>query len=227
MATDQMTFPIASARSERSTAKVPRAARDHARVVVAHEQAQAAIGNATPAHPPARRVPAEPAQRVPARSVPPTSPRPAALDVPVWQWRSAVVVVAVVGVFAALVSFGHIWDVADEAGEKWAALMFVPVDGMALAASMTMSVRRRAGLKAGVRTWATFLLGVGSSLAFNVAAAEPTTEARLISALPSVSFLLTYELLMQLQQIKARGGAGANHVAAPVPSNPSTGEVPR
>jgi hypothetical protein len=233
MAADQMMFPIESGRSKRSTATVPRATREHARLIVANEQAQAAAGNTTPAPSPARPVRTGPTARqsvepVPARPAPaPMTPRPGALDVPVWQWRSAVVVVAVVGVFAAVVSFGHIWDVAAEAGEKWAALMFVPVDGMALAASMTMSVRRRAGLNAGVRTWATFLLGVGSSLAFNVAAAEPTTEARLISALPSVSFLLTYELLMQLQHIKARGGAGANHVAASVPSNSSTGEVPR
>ena len=146
---------------------------------------------------------------------------------PVWQWRTALGAVLLVGLVAAGVSLGHIWSVAEAAGEPGAAVMFVPVDGLTVAASMTMSVRRRAGLRAGFRSWAAFLLGVGASLAFNVAAAEPHPQARLIAALPSVAFLVAYELLMQLQHIKARGGGGVQPVAAPGPSNPSMGGTTR
>lgn len=216
MAPAQMTFPI-----EPPAANGSDPPRPTDRVVARPAPVPAP---AVPVAPTLRAPTDPPAEAEPARAEPfSADPRPSALDVPAWQWWSALLVVLLVGVFAAIVSFGHIWAVADEAGEKWAALMFVPVDGMAIAASMTMSVRRRAGLKAGLRAWATFLLGVGASLAFNVAAAEPTAGARLISALPCVSFLLTYELLMQLQHIKARGGPGSNRAAVPEPSKPATG----
>jgi hypothetical protein len=75
---------------------------------------------------------------------------------------------------------------------------------------MTMLVRRRAGLPAGALAWLALLLGLGASLAANVAAAEPTVEGRLVAAWPPVGLLLAYELLMQ--QIKARGGPGLDTV---------------
>jgi hypothetical protein len=73
----------------------------------------------------------------------------------------------------------------------------VSVDGLAVAASMTMLVRRRAGLRAGALPWAALLLGLGASLAANVAAAEPSVAGRLVAAWPPVALLLAYELLMQ------------------------------
>jgi hypothetical protein len=80
------------------------------------------------------------------------------------------------------------------------------VDGLAVAASMTMLVRRRAGEPAGVLPWAALLLGLGASLAANVAAADPTLVGRLVAAWPPVGLLLSYELLMQ--QHGSRGGPG-------------------
>jgi hypothetical protein len=64
------------------------------------------------------------------------------------------------------------------------------------------------------------LLGLGASLAANVAAAEPTVTGRLVAAWPPVGLLLAYELLMQ--QVKARGGPGLDTVH-PLSSNPSDG----
>ena len=93
-------------------------------------------------------------------------------------------------------------------------------DGLAVAASMTMLVRRRAGLPAGALAGVALLLGLGASLAANVAAAEPTVQGRLVAAWPPLGLLLSYELLMQ--QIKARGGAGVQP-SAPVLSTPSNG----
>jgi hypothetical protein len=54
------------------------------------------------------------------------------------------------------------------------------------------------------------LLGLGASLAANVAAADPTVQGRLVAAWPPIGLLLAYELLMQ--QVKARGGPGLETV---------------
>ena len=68
-------------------------------------------------------------------------------------------------------------------GEQWRAwLLPLSVDGLVVAASMVLLTRRRAGLPGGRLAWAALLGGVGASLAANVAAAEPTTTARLVAA---------------------------------------------
>jgi hypothetical protein len=110
---------------------------------------------------------------------------------------------------------------AEVAGEGWRSwLLPIAVDGLAVAASMTMLVRRRAGERSGALAWAALLLGLGASLAANVAAAEPTVVGRLVAAWPPVGLLLSYELLMQ--QIKARGGPGV-HTARPGAVQPLDG----
>jgi hypothetical protein len=142
--------------------------------------------------------------------------------VPVWVQRVTTGAVLAVALVAAIASYEHMRALADLAGEGWRAwLLPISVDGLAVAASMTMLVRRRAGLPAGALTWVALLLGLGASLAANVAAAEPTVQGRLVAAWPPVGLLLSYELLMQ--QIKARGGAGVQP-SAPVLSIPSNGE---
>jgi hypothetical protein len=113
-------------------------------------------------------------------------------------------VVLVAGV-AAVASYEHMRALAALAGEEWRSwLLPVSVDGLAVAASMTMLVRRRAGLPAGGLAWVALLLGLGASLAANVAAADPTVAGRLVAAWPPVALLLAYELLMQ--QLAHEGG---------------------
>jgi hypothetical protein len=71
---------------------------------------------------------------------------------------------------------------AELAGEGWRAwLLPVSVDGLVVAASMSMLVRRRVGLPAGV-AWTALLAGIGASLAANVAAADPTPVGRFVAA---------------------------------------------
>jgi hypothetical protein len=141
--------------------------------------------------------------------------------VPVWVRRVTTGAVLSVALVAAIASYEHMRALADLAGEGWRSwLLPVSVDGLAVAASMTMLVRRRAGLPAGALAWVALLLGLGASLAANVAAAEPTVQGRLVAAWPPAGLLLSYELLMQ--QIKARGGPGV-HPSAPVLSIPSNG----
>ena len=134
-------------------------------------------------------------------------------------------VLAVAGV-AAVASYEHMRALAEVAGEGWRAwLLPVSVDGLAVAASMTMLVRRRAGRPAGVLPWVALLLGLGASLAANVAAAEPTVVGRLVAAWPPVGLLLSYELLLQ-QHNGNRGGPGVQTVR-PGAGQPLDGGTPR
>jgi hypothetical protein len=120
------------------------------------------------------------------------------MAVPVWVRRVTTAAVVAVALVAAVASYEHMRALAGLAGEGWRSwLLPISVDGLAVAASMTMLVRRRAGLAAGVLPWAALLLGLGASLAANVAAAEPTVVGRLVAAWPPVGLLLSYELLMQ------------------------------
>jgi hypothetical protein len=139
---------------------------------------------------------------VPATAAVPTAP------VSPWVRRvTTAAVVAVAGV-AAVASYEHMWALAESAGEGWRSwLLPVSVDGLAVAASMTMLVRRQAGEAAGLLPWVALLLGLGASLAANVAAADPTVVGRLVAAWPPVGLLLSYELLLQ-QHNGIRGGAG-------------------
>ncbi|HEX2301418.1 MAG TPA: DUF2637 domain-containing protein, partial [Pseudonocardiaceae bacterium] len=82
---------------------------------------------------------------------------------------AAVVVVALV---AAVVSYSHMQEVAERAGEQWRSyLVPLSVDGLVVAGSMVLLTRRRAGLPVGWLPWVAVLGGVGASLAANVAAA--------------------------------------------------------
>jgi hypothetical protein len=108
--------------------------------------------------------------------------------------------VLAVAVVAAVASYDHQRALAALAGEGWRAwLIPVSVDGLVVAASMTMLVRRRAGLPAGALAWASLLAGIGASLAANVAAADPTAVGRVVAAWPPVALLLAWELLMQVR----------------------------
>jgi hypothetical protein len=154
-------------------------------------------------------------------SVPSRAPTPVVLDAPAepasapsagglgWVPRVTTFSVLAVALVAAVASYEHMRALAELAGEGWRSwLLPVSVDGLAVAASMTMLVRRRAGQGAGVLPWVALLLGLGASLAANVAAAEPTVVGRLVAAWPPVGLLLSYELLLQQHNHSTRGGPG-------------------
>jgi hypothetical protein len=114
--------------------------------------------------------------------------------------------VLAVALVAAVASYDHQRALAALAGEGWRAwLLPVSVDGLIVAASMSMLVRRRAGMPAGALAWTSLLAGIGASLAANVAAAEPTMVGRVVAAWPPVALLLAWELLMQVRA-PAEGG---------------------
>jgi hypothetical protein len=145
--------------------------------------------------------------------------------VPVWVRRVTTLAVLAVAIVAAVASYEHMRSLAELAGEGWRSwLLPVSVDGLAVAASMTMLVRRRSGVRAGVLPWVALLLGLGASLAANVAAAEPTAVGRLAAAWPPVALLLAYELLMQ-QTNNSAGRPGVRTVR-PGAVGPLDGSTP-
>ena len=114
--------------------------------------------------------------------------------------------VLAVALVAALASYDHQRALAELAGEGWRAwLLPVSVDGLVVAASMSMLVRRRAGLAAGTLAWTSLLAGIGASLAANVAAADPTMVGRVVAAWPPLALLLAWELLLQVRAPTAAG----------------------
>jgi len=132
---------------------------------------------------------------------------------PGWATRATTVgAVLVVAAVAAVVSYAHMQEVADRAGEQWRAwLLPLSVDGLVVAASMALLTRRRAGLPGGRLAWCALLGGVGASLAANIAAAEPTATARVVAAWPALAFAVAFELLLQ-----QRREPGAEPVDEPV-----------
>jgi site-specific recombinase XerD len=84
------------------------------------------------------------------------------------RWASAGAVVAVAFV-AAVASYTHMLDLARQAGEGRLALVLpISVDGLVVAGSTTMVVRRRHGRGGGWLAWLAVGLGIGASLAANV-----------------------------------------------------------
>ncbi len=118
--------------------------------------------------------------------------------VPGWARAFTTAAVVVVALVAAVVSYEHMREVGTAAGEGWRSwLLPLSVDGLIVAASMTMLVRRRRGQPAGWLAWSSLLLGIAASIAANVASADPGPIPRLVAAWSPLALLLAVELLMQ------------------------------
>ncbi|MGD9525627.1 MAG: DUF2637 domain-containing protein [Pseudonocardia sp.] len=117
--------------------------------------------------------------------------------VPAWVRVVTVAAVLVVAGVAAVVSYAHMRALGLRAGEgRLADALPLSVDGLLVAASLVLYVRRRAGRPAGVLPWVGLLLGVSASVAANIAAAEPTLLGRVVAAWPPLAFALAFELLI-------------------------------
>lgn len=120
------------------------------------------------------------------------------------RWASAGAVVAVAFV-AAVASYTHMLDLARHAGEgRLALLLPISVDGLVVAGSTTMVVRRGRGRGGGWLAWLAVGLGIGVSLAANVVAADPTLVdtdyvRRVIAGWPPVALAISAELAIQLR----------------------------
>lgn len=112
--------------------------------------------------------------------------------------RATTVSVVVLAGIAAVLSYKHMHALVLEYGETscTAALLPVSVDGMIVAASMTLLAESLNGRRSGLLPWILLVIGSMASLAANVAVAEPSLVGRLIAARPS-ALIGSYELLMR------------------------------
>jgi hypothetical protein len=109
-----------------------------------------------------------------------------ARDVP-WVAWTTVASVALLAVIARIVSLGHMHALAVVHGEGRvaSALIRLSVDGMIVAASMSLLLESRLGGRGGVLPWVLLVIGAAASLGANVLAAEPSLAGRVIAAWPS------------------------------------------
>ena len=111
---------------------------------------------------------------------------------------TAVVVVAV-AVFAAIVSYSHIYDLAHAHGQSGTAGRLLPlsVDGLIVAASMVMLHEARNARRPPALARVMLGLGVAATIAANIAyGASYGATGAVISAWPAVAFVGSAELLM-------------------------------
>jgi hypothetical protein len=108
--------------------------------------------------------------------------------------RTAAALVAAVAGFA---SYRHIVDVAREAGEHRdvAAVLPLAIDGLILVATLAMLDDKRNGRRPRLSARSALVFGIVATIAANVASAQPDVTARLVAAVPAVSFLLAVEVL--------------------------------
>jgi hypothetical protein len=105
--------------------------------------------------------------------------------------------VSIVAVVAAVASYVHMQHLAEQAGEQWRSwLLPLSVDGLLVAASMVMFVRRRANQPAGVLPWLGLVLGLVASLAANIAVAPPGWLSVVVSGWPPLALAVAFELLI-------------------------------
>ncbi|MGH3772824.1 MAG: DUF2637 domain-containing protein [Pseudonocardiaceae bacterium] len=135
-----------------------------------------------------------------------------------------VVAVVVVAVIAAVVSYSHLRQLAERAGEAWrSSLVPLSIDGLVVAASMVLLTRRRTGLPGGPLAWGALGGGVLASLAANMADAQPDVTAVLVAGWPAVAFAVAFELL--LQQRRAQDTVPPPPAPAPVTTPDPTPEL--
>jgi hypothetical protein len=123
--------------------------------------------------------------------------------------------VAVLALIAGTVSYLHMHALVAIHGQSgWvAALTPLSVDGMIVAASMTLLAESRSGGRGGFLPWALLVIGSAASLAANVAVAEPTGVGRLIAAWSSFALIGSYELLMR--QVRWLASPGGDRAVSP------------
>jgi hypothetical protein len=135
-------------------------------------------------------------------------------------------VLAVAGI-AAYASYQHMRSVALHYGEgqDTAALLPLSVDALIVITADALLHTEQIGKRATRWARAGFLLGVGASLAANIAAAEPVVGARIISAWAPVALLITVEYL-GAKSAHERRSRDSSQVGAVAPLGALTSAAP-
>jgi hypothetical protein len=125
-----------------------------------------------------------------------------------------------VALTAGVISFEHVQALALRAGESTLTSWLLPVsiDGAVIAAVAVLLADSRAGRRPTALTLVLLVAGLTTSLAANIASAEPDPAARAISAWPPLALALGIEVLAGL--IRRTRSAGP-HAAAGRPAGRS------
>ncbi|WP_250283184.1 DUF2637 domain-containing protein [Frankia sp. CiP1_Cm_nod2] len=118
------------------------------------------------------------------------------------QWISRLIGagLAVVAGVAAIVSYRHMRDLSARHGEDGLSSTILPlsVDGLLAVAALVLLADARANRRSGRATaWFAVTLGIGASVAANVAHAEPTWTGRLIGLWAPVALAVALELALR------------------------------
>lgn len=107
--------------------------------------------------------------------------------------------VLLLAAIAAVVSCAHMVELVLGHGEPaWRAGLFpLSVEGMIVAASMSLLSDAGQGRRGGVLPWRLMFVGSLASLAANITVADPMAWSRIIHAWPSFALIGSYELLMR------------------------------
>src|ERR1700722_12475887 len=126
-----------------------------------------------------------------------------------WIRRTTIGCVGMLALIAGTVSYLHMHLLVELHGQPgWvAALTPLSADGMIVAASTTLLAESRSGGRGGLLPWCLLVAGSVTSLAANVAVAEPTAVGRVIAAWPSFALIGSYELL--IRQVRRAAAAHA------------------
>lgn len=116
----------------------------------------------------------------------------------------ATAAVAMVTVVTAVVSYVHIRDLAQTAGEdRLAGLLPLGIDGLVVACTASIILDRRRGARGHVLAWAGVALGLVGSVAANVLAVVPglvneTVVAAVLAGYPPVALAIAAHLLFRM-----------------------------
>lgn len=114
---------------------------------------------------------------------------------------TTVIAVVVVAFIAALVSYFHVQQIADQSGEAWRSWLYpVMFDGLMVAASMVLLERKRALDDTSWLGWGALVSGVLLSLGANIADAIKHNNPIWLAGSAPVVFFVAFELLLDFRK---------------------------
>jgi hypothetical protein len=114
---------------------------------------------------------------------------------------TTVIAVVVVAFIAALVSYFHVQQIADQSGEEWRSWLFPAMyDGLMVAASMVLLERKRAQENTSWLGWGALVSGVLLSLGANIADAIKHNNPIWLAGSAPVVFFVAFELLLDFRK---------------------------
>jgi hypothetical protein len=113
-----------------------------------------------------------------------------------------IVLVAMAGI-AATVSYSHMQELAESAGEGWRSYLIpLCVDGLILSSALVVFVRRQLGAPVSYLAVAGLATGILASVAANAADARPEVTAILVAGWAPVAFAWAFELIKDLWRLR-------------------------